>query len=115
MKFLIDENISPKVAELLRARRIDAISTHENGMLGFDDVEVLQYGAAGGRCVITSNRDDFLELTRRFFNEGMAHAGVLVIPRSIPKRRFDLIAEAVEAYAQKHPDEIYPWLFDFVK
>jgi predicted nuclease of predicted toxin-antitoxin system len=115
LKFLIDENISPKVAELLRARRIDAISTHENGMLGAGDVEVLHYGATEGRCVITSNRDYFLELTHRFFNEGRPHAGVLVIPGSIPKRRFDLIADAVDVYAQTHPDEIYPWLFDFVK
>ena len=115
MKFLVDENISPKIAELLRARRIDAISTHENGMLGADDVAVLHYGAAEGRCVITSNRDDFLELTHRFFNEGRSHAGVLVIPRPIPKRRFDLIVDAVDVYAQAHPDEVYPWLFDFVK
>ena len=111
----MDENFGPKVAEMLRAKQIDAISAHENGLLGADDVAVLRYGAAEGRCVITSNRDDFLELTRRFFNEGRSHAGVLVIPGSIPKRRFDLITDAVEAYARTHPDEICPWLFDFAR
>jgi len=32
MKFYLDEDISPKISEMLRESRIDAVSTHEVGM-----------------------------------------------------------------------------------
>lgn len=62
MRFFVDENISPKVADLLRGRGIDTASVHESGMTGASDLEIMKFAASDGRCVITRNRDDFLVL-----------------------------------------------------
>lgn len=113
VKFFVDENISPKVADLLRGRGIDTTSVHESGMGGASDLEIMEIAAADGRCVVTRNRDDFLVLTEQFFAEGRTHAGILVIPKSISAKAPWLIADAVERYARQHPEEVYNYLFDF--
>ena len=41
MKFYTDEDISPKVAEILRKRGIDAVSAHDIGMAGASDEDQL--------------------------------------------------------------------------
>lgn len=113
MKFFTDENISLRVADLLRGRGVEAISVHESGMAGASDLEIMEFAASNGRCVVTRNRDDFLALTERFFAEGRAHAGILVIAKSIPAKAPRLIADAVERYARQHPEDVYDYLFDF--
>ena len=40
MKLYLDEDISPKVSEILRKKGMDAVSAHETGMLEASDDEV---------------------------------------------------------------------------
>jgi hypothetical protein len=44
---------------------------------------------------VTCNRDDHILLTRRFFDERARHAGVLIVPRSIPRRLPERLAHAL--------------------
>ena len=37
MKFYLDEEISPRVAEILRKRGVDAVSAHDIGKVGASD------------------------------------------------------------------------------
>ena len=41
MKYYLDEDLSPKIAEILRKHNIDAISAHEIGMVEVTDIEQL--------------------------------------------------------------------------
>lgn len=115
MKYYLDEDVSPKIADLLRSYQGDAKSTHEAGMIQAQDTEQLAYAASEGRCMVTRNRDDFIRLTVQFFNENRPHHGLLVIPYTIPGDQFSLIAAALKKYAVKYPCGMQPYTIDFLE
>ncbi len=114
MRFYLDEDISPKIAEIARGMGIDVVAASECGRLGEDDSSQLDFAAAEGRCLVTRNRDHFKALTLRFINQERPHAGILVVPYSMPSDRFSLIAWALAEYDARHPDGISPYTFDFL-
>lgn len=59
MRFLLDENLSPKIAGLLNAAGHDCIHVRDCGLTGAADAEVLSKAAEDGRVVITADRADF--------------------------------------------------------
>lgn len=115
MKYYLDEDISPKVAKILRKHQVDVVSTHEVDMTQALDREQLEYAASEGRAIVTRNRDDFIRLTVQFFNELRPHRGVLIVPHTIPADKFSLIAEALKKYASKHPSGMEPYTIDFLE
>lgn len=120
MRFLLDEDVHPEAARIARGRGVDVVSVHEIARTGLDDESQLRYAAADERAFVTRNRDDFLRLTIEFFRSGRRHAGVLILPRSIPNRQPDRIAAAIQQYAgthhvEAHPHErMEPYTFDFL-
>ena len=114
MKYYLDEDLSPKIAGLLRKQNIDCISAHEIKMLQVSDFEQMQIAARKNRCLVTKNRNDFIRLTVQFFNDHMPHKGILIIPSTIPGDRFSIIAKALAGYAKKHPKGMMPYTIDFL-
>lgn len=114
MRYYLDEDISPGVAGILRSCQIDVISAHEVHMTGASDHEQLRYAASKGMIMVTRNRDDFIQLTIRFFNENRPHFGVLIIPYTIPGDKFHLVAQALMGYTAKHPSGMAPYTIDFL-
>ena len=114
MKFYLDEDISPKVSEVLRNNNVDALSAHEVGMIQATDLEQLEFAAKNLRVMVTRNRNDFIRLTVRFFNEMRPHCGVLILPHTLPGDRFARIANAICAYAEAHPTGLPEYTVDFL-
>ena len=87
MKLLLDEMISAIVAEQLRVRDRDVEAISERRELrGLSDGDVFEYAQAAGRSLVTYNRDDFLELDRRFRSQGRDHSGIVILnPRRFPQ------------------------------
>lgn len=104
MRFLLDEDLSPVAAETARGLGLDAVSVHELGRRGYTDREQLAFAAAEGRIFLTRNRDDFIVLTVEAFHTGEPHAGVLIVPRSLPNHHPERIAHALRRWCDDHPD-----------
>lgn len=113
MRYYLDEDLSPKIAELLRKKGVDCISAHEIEMVQVSDLEHLELAAREKRCLVTKNRDDFIRLTVQFFNDHLPHYGVLIIPSTIPGDRFSIIAEVLARYAHRHSKGMSPYTIDF--
>ena len=114
MRYYLDEDLSPKVAEILRREGVDVESAHEAGMLQASDLEQLEYAASKKRCMVTRNRNDFIRLTVLFFNENRPHHGVLIVPHSYPGDRFAQLARALKKYALNHKKGMSPYGIDFL-
>lgn len=114
IKYYLDEDLSPVIAEMLRKDKIDAVCVHEAGMIQASDLEQLEFAASRKRCLVTRNRNDFIRLTVQFFNEHRPHYGVLIIPYSYPGDNFRAIAKALITYAKAHKDGLSAYHVDFL-
>jgi predicted nuclease of predicted toxin-antitoxin system len=102
MKFYLDEDLSPKIADILKGG-VDALSAHKVGMCEMSDQTQLEFAAREKRCLVTRNRDDFIRLTLQFFNSHHPHWGVLIIPHTIPGDQFSRIANLIKKFSSHHP------------
>lgn len=117
MRFLLDEDLPPKAAEVSRGLGLDAVSVHELGRLGLTDRAQLRFAAREGRVFVTRNRDDYRELTLEFFRAGEAHAGVLTVGRKLPNNRPERVAHALHRWAESREGQagsFGPYVIDFL-
>lgn len=103
MRVYLDENLSPRVAQILRAHGIAAISAYEVGNVGLDDGAQLRYATAAGRAIVTGNVEDFVALDRAAIAANAAHAGILLISRTFRLNEFGALADAIVRVAKLYP------------
>jgi len=115
MTFYLDEDLSPKIAQILRKSGVDALSAHEAGMCEASDQKQLEFAAQGKRCLVTRNRDDFITLTVHLFNEHRPHYGVLIIPHTIPGDQFSLIARLLKKFSLQHRPGVEAYTIAFLQ
>ena len=59
MRFLVDENLSPRVCDHLNRAGHEAVHVRDEGLRSAPDVRVLATAAADGRVLLTADRGDF--------------------------------------------------------
>jgi predicted nuclease of predicted toxin-antitoxin system len=74
----LDEDVSDRLADHLRARGFQAESAWDLGTSGRTDEEQLTFATRRGSAVLTCNRNDFLQLARRWHEEGREHGGIVI-------------------------------------
>lgn len=76
MKFIIDEDLSPRVARYLcQEFCFDAIAVRDRGLLGATDPEVLEYAFKEDRILVTANIRDFEKLA----SATEIHSGIVLM------------------------------------
>ena len=103
MTFYLDENLSPHVAEILRARGLDVVSAHGVGNTQLDDATQLHYATSERRAIVTCDLADFTELAGEFIAANIEHAGIVLVPSTFGTDEFSAIADALEQVAHEHP------------
>ena len=62
MKLLFDENLSPRLPELLSAEFPESRHVRDEGLKGADDLDIWRHAARTGLVIVTKD-DDFRELS----------------------------------------------------
>ena len=107
MKALLDEQLSPRIAELLRDRGHDVQAViNRRDLAGRSDRVILEIAAAEERTVITNNVKDFRPLAAERLARGESHAGLILIPSARTRTRgaVEILANAIEQVLSEHPD-----------
>lgn len=103
MKFYLDEDLSPQVAERLRKRGIDAVSAFEAGNVQLSDREQLAYAAQGGRCLVTRSVRHFVLLAQEAIRRQQPHAGIILCPPSIRGFETRIMVDSLTRLTKQFP------------
>lgn len=115
MRFYLDEDLSPKIAEIVRSQyNLDVLSTHECQRLEQPDEQQLLFASQENRCLVTKNEADFRRWSAYFVEQAVPHAGILIVSRDLPGDRFADIAAALARYQERYPEGLPPYCLDYL-
>jgi hypothetical protein len=100
LRYFLDEDVSYRVAEGLRARGIDALSVHDVRRSALSDEQQLTFSTEHERVLVTYNRADYQRLDEEWRAAGRRHSGILwCSERSLPRRSIGGRVTALQATA----------------
>jgi predicted nuclease of predicted toxin-antitoxin system len=109
MKFYLDEDLAPQIAERLRKMGLDAVSALEVGNSQLSDREQLRFAAEHGRCLVTRNARHFVLLAHKAIRHQEPHAGIVLCSPSLRGFEIGKIASALIRLARQYPEALGPY------
>ena len=107
MRAILDEQLSPQIAVLLRQAGydVDAVTDRED-LVGRSDRIIFEVACREGRAVVTNNIKDFRPLAAEWLAQGRVHAGLILLPSARTRTRSAIAAvtAAIESVLRDHPD-----------
>ena len=100
IELYLDEDVNVLIADLLRGRGFDAVTTRDAGQLQNSDTQQLAYAVSQKRALVTHNRADFEELALQYQKDSLPHYGLILATRHRPYelvRRLIIILNHVTA------------------
>jgi len=104
IRLYLDEDVPHPLAEALRRRGVDAVSTLEAGNRQLADEKQLEYAISQGRAIMTFNIDHFANLHRRWQAAQRVHHGILV-SHQIPKRQLGKLLQRTPRFLSQYSTE----------
>jgi predicted nuclease of predicted toxin-antitoxin system len=107
VKLVLDEHLSPTIAEELRRRGHDVVAATEVGMRQQPDAALLAWAVGERRGVLTANYADFRALHETYLSRGEHHFGIVLVSRrfSLAEAAFGRLIDAVERLLKENPGE----------
>jgi len=81
IRLYLDEDVDVLLADLVRARGFEVVTTVDARQRGKSDAEQLAYTASGQMTLLTHNRADFEELFQERFEAQHSHSGIIIAVR----------------------------------
>ena len=109
MKTLLDEQLSPLIARLLRERGLDVVAAAERSdLVEASDREIMETATREQRAVVTNDIKDFRPIAAERLTDGRGHAGLILLPASRSRSRdaTGMLADAIEVLMRAHPGGI---------
>lgn len=107
MKGLLDEQLSPQIAILLRRRGFDVEAVADRpDLVGRSDLVIFEVACGEDRAVITNNVRDFRPLAAQWLAQGRVHAGLILLPSSRTRTRaaVTMLADRIATVMGDSPD-----------
>ncbi len=107
MRALLDEQLSPEVAVLLRKAGYDVVAVAERSeLVGSTDRAILEIASSEGRALITNNVKDFRPLAAERLATGDTHPGLVLLPSARTRNRAAVaaLANRLEQVLHDHPE-----------
>lgn len=109
MRALLDEQLSPQIAVLLRDAGYDVLAVADrDDLVGCSDWMVLEVAGSERRALVTNNIKDFRPLAAEWLAQGRTHPGLILLPSARTRTRTAVaaLAAAIEAVLAGHPEGI---------
>jgi len=109
VKALLDEQLSPQIAVLLRDAGYDVLAVADReDLVGCSDRIILEAADGEGRAVVANNIKDFRPLAAEWLSQGRIHPGLILLPSTRTRTRAAItaLAAAIEAVLGAYPDGI---------
>jgi predicted nuclease of predicted toxin-antitoxin system len=103
IELYLDEDVDVLIADLVRARSFQAITTREAGQTGKDDVEQLAHAVGQQKTILTHNRSDFESLAQQYLAAGQTHYGIIIATRRSP---YEIVRRLLAILNQVTADEM---------
>ena len=103
MKFYLDEDIPVAIADALRRKKVDVLTTAEAGNAHNPDRAQLDYAAKTRRCIVTRNVAHFIYLAEQAIQHQRPHAGILLVSSRYRGNEIRRITEGIVRVARDNP------------
>jgi hypothetical protein len=107
VRAILDEQLSPQIAALLRKAGYDVEAVADRAdLVRRSDRVVFEIACREGRAVVTNNIKDFRPLAAEFLAQGGVHSGLVLLPSARTRSRDAIaaIANAIENVLRDNPD-----------
>jgi len=107
VKALLDEQLSPQIAVLLRQAGLDVEAVADRpDLMGRSDMLVFEVACSEDRAVITNNIKDFRPLAARWLAQGRIHAGLILLPSARTRTRdsITMLTDRIASVMRDNPD-----------
>lgn len=106
VKLLLDEHLSPDIAQALRERDHDVVALGErHEWIGLSDDDVIALALREQRAVATGNLRDYRPRASALVSGGAGHFGMLYVPGNYRRSRREIgrMITALAAILEAHP------------
>ena len=113
--YLDEDSQSSSLVQTLLTRGVDVITARQAAMLKRSDAEQLEWAAAHGRVLFSSNIGDFYGLHTSLLAQGRSHAGIILAQQQhysvgdLMRRLLKLIASKSAEEMQNQVEFLSAW------